>query len=39
LLIQLDVNGIVYNGEWVNGVPEGKGKIEFVNGSYYEGEI
>lgn len=34
-----DVNGVIYNGNWVEGVPTGKGKIEFTNGSFYEGDV
>jgi len=29
----------VYDGDWVNGVPHGKGKLTYENGSVYEGEF
>ena len=35
--IQLD-SGAVYDGEWMNGVRDGHGKQEWLDGSRYEGE-
>jgi len=32
-------NGEIYEGEWVNGVPQGKGKKSFPNGHIYDGEF
>ena len=29
---------MIYNGQWSNGSPNGKGKISYKDGSSYEGE-
>ena len=34
--INLD-SGAVYEGEWLNGVRDGQGKQEWLDGSRYEG--
>jgi hypothetical protein len=31
--------GTVYEGDWVHGVREGRGKLSFKDGSYYRGEM
>jgi hypothetical protein len=33
----LNKEGLVYNGEWANGIPHGKGELFYPNGSYYIG--
>lgn len=32
-------NGSCYEGEWVQGKYEGKGKYKFANGDVYEGDF
>lgn len=31
--------GFVYQGQWINGKPDGYGKIYFPNGELFEGEF
>ena len=31
------IDGTVYKGEWINGRPQGKGKMTWPDGSNYDG--
>jgi hypothetical protein len=32
-------NGLVYEGEWKDGIKEGFGKMKWASNNYYEGEL
>jgi hypothetical protein len=34
---RINALGVVYEGEWKNMTPHGKGRMHFPDGSYYEG--
>ncbi|CAD8066863.1 unnamed protein product [Paramecium sonneborni] len=33
------IGGNIYNGEWLNQLPDGKGKYTFCDSSYYQGDF
>lgn len=33
----LNEHGLIYVGEWLHGLPHGKGELYYPNGSYYVG--
>lgn len=34
-----DILGYIYNGEWMNDLPNGKGKEEWNDGTKFEGDF